>query len=271
MDAGIIGGVVLGIVLIFASIAANGGSIGSFVDLASVLIVVGGTVASAFVHFDIDQMKRLGALLRVAMTPPASTPAQIIRQMVRLAEKARREGLLSLEDETADLADPFLEKGLNLVVDGTDPETVRQILDIELTFLEERHRIGRQIFEHMGAMAPAFGMVGTLIGLIIMLGHLDEPDMIGPAMAVALITTFYGVLIANLICIPIAGKLELRSNHEVLLGEMKIEGILAIQAGENPRIVEHKLQAFLAPRQRLDGSELRQRQGVEQVVSSSVR
>ena len=154
---------------------------------------------------------------------------------------------MALEEEADNLDDAFLQKGIRLVVDGTDPETVRQILDIEVTFLEERHQSGQQVFEFMGQVAPAFGMVGTLVGLIIMLGHLDEPSMIGPAMAVALITTFYGVVLSNLVFLPIAGKLRVKSAEEVLLREMMIEGILSIQAGENPHIVEQKLESFLAP------------------------
>lgn len=214
-------------------------------------------------------------VLGVALFRKKPTPQQTIRLLVDLAQKARREGLLALDEEAEELDDYFLRKGLRLVVDGADPETVRQILDIEITFLEERHQSGQRIFDHLGAVAPAFGMVGTVIGLIIMLGNLDNPESIGPAMAVALITTFYGVVLANLIFLPIAGKLRVISDEEVLMREVMIEGILSIQAGENPYIVEQKLESFLAPDQR---PSLHQEQNAQQeqedeegVAATSVR
>jgi chemotaxis protein MotA len=153
-----------------------------------------------------------------------------------------------LEDAAYQVEDDFLKKGILLIVDGTDPELVRNILETELAFLEDRHKTGQSIFETMGALAPAFGMIGTLIGLIRMLRNLNNPEAIGPGMAVALLTTFYGALLANLVFIPVAGKLKIRSNEEILNKEVMIEGMLSIQAGENPRIIEEKLKAFLAPK-----------------------
>lgn len=275
MDLGIIAGIAAGITLILTGIAVNSGSVAAFWDWAAILIVVGGTFASAFVHFRTSQMFGAVKVLGVALFRKKPTPQQTIRLLVDLAQKARREGLLALDEEAEELDDYFLRKGLRLVVDGADPETVRQILDIEITFLEERHQSGQQIFDHLGAVAPAFGMVGTVIGLIIMLGNLDNPETIGPAMAVALITTFYGVVLANLIFLPIAGKLRVISDEEVLMREVMIEGILSIQAGENPYIVEQKLESFLAPDQR---PSLRQEQNAQQeqedeegVAATSVR
>lgn len=229
-----------------------GGSPFSFYDVGSILIVLGGTVSSTLISFKLDQSLNALRLIRVALTGRTLSPGDAIRLLVRFAERARREGLLAMEDDAENLDDAFLKKGMRLVVDGTDPETIRQILDIELTFLEERHRSGQQFFEYMGAVSPAFGMVGTLIGLIIMLGNLDEPQTVGPAMAVALITTFYGVLSANLVFIPIANKLRVKSEEEIFLREIMIEGILSIQAGENPHIVEQKLESFLSPKARLE-------------------
>lgn len=275
MDLGIIAGIAAGITLILTGIAVNSGSVAAFWDWAAILIVVGGTFASAFVHFRTSQMFGAVKVLGVALFRKKPTPQQTIRLLVDLAQKARREGLLALDEEAEELDDYFLRKGLRLVVDGADPETVRQILDIEITFLEERHQSGQQIFDHLGAVAPAFGMVGTVIGLIIMLGNLDNPETIGPAMAVALITTFYGVVLANLIFLPIAGKLRVISDEEVLMREVMIEGILSIQAGENPYIVEQKLESFLAPDQR---PSLHQEQNAQQeqedeegVAATSVR
>jgi len=273
VDLGIIGGIVAGLVMMAVAIVQSGGTLVTFLNLSSILITLGGTIASAFVHFRVDEMTGVLRLLRIAMGGRTQSPREVIRMLVNFAGKARREGLLALDDEAENLDDPFLKKGLRLVVDGTDPETVRQILDIEVTFLEERHQSGRRIFEHMGAVAPAFGMVGTLIGLIIMLGQLDEPDTIGPAMAVALITTLYGVVLSNLIFIPIAGRLKVKSEEEVLLRELMIEGVLSIQAGENPHIVEQKLESFLAPKARLSSDQVEQpaEAGAERMVASGAR
>ncbi|NLL41740.1 MAG: motility protein A, partial [Firmicutes bacterium] len=171
--------------------------------------------------------------------------------LVDFAETSRREGLLALEEKAQAIDEPFLQKGIQLVVDGTDAELVRNILEIELIFLEERHRLGQKIFEQMGALSPAYGMIGTLIGLIAMLGALDNPDQIGMGMAVALITTLYGSVASNLIFLPLAGKLGIKSDEEILLKQVMIEGILSIQAGENPRIVEEKLKSFLSPAERV--------------------
>lgn len=274
MDLGVIGGIVAGIVMMYIAIVLNGGSLDLFWDIGSVLITVGGTVAATLVHFKPSQVAAVFQMTRVALFRATRSPAEAIQLLVHFAAKARREGLLALEEEAENLDDPFLQKGIRLVVDGTDPETVRQILDIEVTFLEERHQSGQQVFEFMGQVAPAFGMIGTLIGLIIMLGFLDEPDKIGPAMAVALITTFYGAVLSNLVFLPIAGKLRVKSAEEVLLREVMIEGVLSIQAGENPHIVEQKLEAFLAPgarpsRNRRSGEEATA--GAERMVASSVR
>lgn len=257
MDFGIALGVILGVGLIYLGIYLNGGGVGMFLNLPSFLIVLGGTVASTLINFKFEQVKGVLRLLWIALTGQGTSPSEAIRLLVGFAEKARREGLLAMEEEAEELEDHFLKKGIRLVVDGTDPETVRQIMDIELTFLEERHRAGHQIFDHMGAMAPAFGMLGTLVGLVIMLGHLDNPDQIGPAMAVALITTFYGLILANLVFIPIAGKLRVKTEEEILLREVMIEGILSIQAGENPHIVEQKLHSFLPPKDRRSVTEER--------------
>jgi len=269
MDFGIIIGIVAGFVLIFMGIATNGGSVMAFLDAPSLLIVLGGTISSTLVNYKFDQVIGVINLARVALFGGGQSLRDAIHLLVSFAEKARREGLLAMEEEAEQLEDHFLRKGIRLVVDGTDPETVRQILDIELTFLEERHRSGQQIFDHMGAMAPAFGMAGTLIGLIIMLGNLDDPDTIGPAMAVALITTFYGVLLANLVFIPIAGKLRVKSEEEILLREVMIEGILSIQAGENPHIVEQKLESFLSPHVRAKLAEVPEEESPTEGMATS--
>lgn len=231
-------------------VIAGGGIFTSFLSASSLAIVVGGTIAALFVQYPLSAILRLPRIAKHAFVGKTWSPNELINLMVGFAQKARREGLLALEEEAAQVDDDFLKKGIQLVVDGTDPELVRNILEVELNFLEERHKIGQGMFYMMGATAPGFGMIGTLIGLIIMLGELDKPETVGPAMAVALITTLYGSVLSNLVFNPIAGKLAGRSADEVLVKEVIIEGILSIQAGENPRIVEEKLKAFLSPASR---------------------
>lgn len=249
MDSASLLGIGVGVALLFWAILL-GGSLGAFWDLPSVMITLGGTMAATLIAYPMHQVMGVMRVVKKAFVKTGAESSEIINTLVRFAEKARREGLLALEEEAANLHEPFLQKGIQLVVDGSDADLVRSILQTELSFLEERHKSGASMFETMGALSPAFGMIGTLIGLIQMLGNLDRPEMIGPGMAVALITTFYGALLAYLLFIPIAGKLKVRSSGEILIKEVMIEGILSIQAGDNPRIVEEKLKAFLSPQAR---------------------
>lgn len=244
MDISSLLGILLGTVLLIIGMMMEG-DLRVFWSLSSVLIVFGGTFASVMINFTMDQIKSVFSLLKVAFTSNTNVRSQeIISTLVHFAEVSRREGLLSLEERAQAVDEPFLQKGIQLVVDGTDPELVRNILEIELISLEERHSIGHRIFAQMGAWAPAYGMIGTLIGLIVMLSELNNPDMIGSGMAVAMITTFYGSVASNLIFLPIAGKLRIKTEEEILMKQIMIEGILSIQAGENPRIVEEKLKSF---------------------------
>lgn len=239
-------GAVFGIVIIVVSILFQG-NLSAFWSVSSLFIVLGGTLAATLINFPLPQVVGTVKIMRIAFNNHPTEPGEIIGTLVAFAEKARREGLLALEAEAEVLDEPYLKKGIELIVDGTDPELVRNILETELNFVEERHKQGAYIFESMGASAPAFGMLGTLIGLILMLTKLDDPSAIGPGMAVALITTFYGSLFANLFFLPIAGKLKIRSGEEILNKELMLEGILSIQAGENPRIVAEKMKSFLNP------------------------
>lgn len=216
-----------------------------FLDAPSILIVLGGTIAATLVAHPMEQLRLIIPLTRAALVKGEQTAEGVIPMLVHFAEKARREGLLAMEEDAATLDDPFLRKGIQLVVDGVDPEVVRNVLEIEIQFLEERNASGRRLFQSMGAYAPAFGMIGTLIGLIKMLADLTDPDGIGAGMAVALITTLYGALLANLVFLPMETKLRVRSEEEIFIKEVMVEGILSVQAGENPRIVEEKLRAFL--------------------------
>ena len=249
MDLATIIGIVLGIALIMAAILTQG-SLLIFWSLSSVLIVVGGVIAATLINYPLAHIVSVMKVVKVAFKGDVQRPVEVILQLVSLAEKARREGLLSLENEVDEYEDEFMKKGIHLVVDGTEPDLVRNILETEITMMEERHKTGAGIFEAMGASAPAFGMLGTLIGLILMLKKINDPSSLGPGMALALITTFYGMLLANLIFLPIAGKLRLRNSEEILNKEIIIEGVLSIQAGENPRIVSEKVKAYLHPREK---------------------
>ena len=203
-------------------------------------------LASNTVNSFVAGLKSIGLVFKMS----ADNVPEIIQKIIDLSNVARKEGLLSLEEAAGDIADPFLQKGILLVVDGTDPELVRAIMETELVSVEGRHKDKIGFWEDLGAMGPAWGMIGTLIGLINMLKALDDPSAIGPAMAVALITTLYGSLLANWICAPVASKLKKKNADEMLVKEIEIEGLLSIQAGENPRVIEEKLKSFLAPADR---------------------
>lgn len=267
MDVSLVLGLLIGIGLLIGSIVVQG-PLGAFLDLSSVMITIGGSIAALMVNFPLAELARIWAIFKIALANQEHDPHEIIETLVRFAEVSRREGLLALEERSQELDDPFLQKGIQLVVDGTDPELVRSILEFELAYMEERHDVGRQMFEQLGAYSPAFGMIGTLIGLIMMLQQLDDPSSLGGGMAVALSTTLYGVVLANLVFLPIAGKLKIKSDKEILIKEIMIEGILSIRAGENPRIVEEKLKAFL-PRYRIIAHGETYEQVVEEVRTSA--
>ncbi len=250
MDIATIGGIVLGMVLVIWGIISGGSSLGSFVDTGSILIVIGGGFAGTIVAFPLSSTTNVGKVFMKTIKNNTFETGDIISRVISLANTARREGLLALEEATSDIEDPFLKKGVMLIVDGTDPELVKSILETELSTLQDRHAAGKGYLDTLGALMPAFGMIGTLIGLVAMLSNLSDPSSIGPAMAVALLTTFYGSLFANLFWIPMGQKLGVKSAEEQLIKQIMIEGLLSIQAGENPRIIEEKLKVFLPPRVR---------------------
>ncbi len=249
MDLTTILGVITGVGLVIGAIASGKGGM-FFIDLPAAMIVVGGTLGATLINFRMNDMLSVFQVLRKVFTSTQVSNTDMIANLVRLAEKARREGVLSLEKELPDLHDDFVRKGIQYAVDGAEPETIRVILESELVSLEERHKLGQGIFISMAQTAPAFGMIGTLIGLIQMLRSLQDPSMLGPGMATALVTTFYGAMLAYLFFTPVAGKLANRSKEELLQKELIMEGILAIQSGDNPRIVREKLMSFIAPANR---------------------
>lgn len=252
MDIATIVGFVAGSTIIVVAILL-GGNLGAFLDVQSAAIVVGGTFATTLIHFPLRDFLGVFSTVRQAFTERDTNPLDIIERLVGFAVIARREGILALESHAANASDPFLQRGVQLAIDGTAPELIKDILTTELAFMESRHAIGQSILSCMAAFAPAFGLIGTVIGLILMLTSMSDPSQIGQGMAVALLTTLYGVILANLVFIPLSGKLKVRSAGELLIKEIIVEGILSIQSGDNPRIVEQKLAAFIAPalRQRI--------------------
>ena len=250
MDLGTIGGLVAGAALIIIAMAGSGSPLGQFFDPGSILMVIGGSFGALLIANPLSRvlgiMKYINKITRV----PNYGEEKIITTLVNFSEKARREGLLALEDDLEEVEQEFLRKGIQFVVDGTDPEIIKTMLFNELNQQQERHDAGIGLFSTWGSLAPAFGMIGTLAGLIGMLANLDDPDAIGSGMALALITTFYGSIFANLVLIPISKKLQDRDKDETLVNEIMIEGILSIQSGDNPRILESKLISFLPPARR---------------------
>lgn len=249
LDFSTLFGLLMGLGLIVWAILIGGNPM-VFWDFDSVLIVLGGVITGCVVHFSlrdlIDMIKHTGKAFRAHKYDPL----EMIDTIVSFAEKARREGLLSLEDDTHHLENDFLKKGIQLVVDGTDPALVRDIMETRLVFEEEGSKFYQDMYKFLANIAPAYGMLGTLIGLIQMLKTLDDPGKIAAGMGTAIITTLYGSFLANFLFIPLAGKLKVITDKEVLMKELMIEGLLSIQAGENPRIVEEKLKAFLSPARR---------------------
>lgn len=229
---------------------ASGGNMGAYIDIPSVMITIGGALGATIISNPSDRLKSMGGGLRSVFISHEPDLVAMVQMIVSFAEKARREGLLALEGDVAEVDNDFLKKSIQLVVDGTDPELVRAILDTEIGVFEDRHSANKSVFDTLAEFGPSFGMIGTLIGLIAMLGNLQDVSALGPGMAVALITTMYGSMMANMFAIPVGKKLAARSAQEVKAMELMVEGILAIQAGENPRIVEEKLKVYLPPRMR---------------------
>lgn len=247
MDIGTVVGLLVAIVAITVSILLGGGNLAALVNLPSILVVFGGTIGAIVCAFPMAKVLKLHTVILKSVFTVTVDPAETIRDLVRYAEVARREGILSLENMIGEMKDPFIVRGIKMAVDGTDPELIKTIMDTELEALIERHADGKKMLDNMGKYAPAFGMIGTLMGLIFMLQNMDDPSAIGPGMAVALITTLYGALIANVVTGPISDKLAARDAEEILIKTVIIAGVMSIQSGDNPRVVESKLMTFLPP------------------------
>ncbi len=248
MDLASIVGLVVALALMIYGMGLD--QVGSFLHTPSALITFGGALGAILASNTIKSfLSGLKTFLLIFKSPKQSE-TETIKSIIELSNLARREGLLALEESANSLDDEFMKKGIMLIVDGTDPELVRSILEAELVNVDSRHQENIGFWKNLGAMGPAWGMIGTLIGLILMLKDLSDPDSIGPNMSVALITTLYGSVLANWICSPVAAKLDKLNSLETMLKEVMIEGILSIQAGENPRVIEEKLKSFLSPKDR---------------------
>jgi len=256
MDVTTIGGLILGFVMMgcavaFMGMSGEGGiNLAGFIDPPAIMMVLGGGMAVMLVGFPLPRVLSMFPIAKKLFFRKKEKPSELIQGVVKLAEVARRDGLLALEDKTKDIKDPFVAMGIQMAVDGIKPEIVEEIMRTEIESMETRHNEGRKGLEPIGRCGPAFGMIATLLGLVMMLGNLSNAASIGPSMAVALIGTLYGAVTANLVCIPMAEKLACLNHEEVLIKEIVLRGVLSIQSGDSPRVVEQKLITFLPPKMR---------------------
>ena len=245
-------GLILGVVLLILGMAIGGNSLLIFLNIPALFITVGGSIAALLVNYSATEIKDIGKLFGQSLKENKFSGIDLIIQFTHFSKKARREGLLSLENDIAILEDDFMKKGLQMVVDGFEADAIKEILELEIDEMENRQEKGATIFKAWGSYAPAFGMIGTLIGLIQMLAGLNELSAIAAGMAKALVSTFYGAIIAYLFCNPISQNLLVKSSKEAAFRGMILEGILSIQEGVNPRIIEEKLSTYLSPKDRLE-------------------
>jgi chemotaxis protein MotA len=245
---------IIGIIIAFVGLAVaatmEGSQLPAFMNIPALILILAGTFGATFAGTTMDHFKKAPTLYKKAFSGETYDLKVVVEQMIGFAERARREGLLALEDEIPEIDDAFTRKGLQLVVDGTDPELVREILENEIDGMAARHALGAQPFEKAGGFAPTIGIIGTVMGLVHVLQNLSSPDTLGPAISGAFIATLYGVASANIVFLPLANKLKLLSHEEQDLRALALEGILAVQAGDNPRVVADKLLAFVPPAER---------------------
>jgi chemotaxis protein MotA len=229
---------------------ALGVGIGPYIDIPSVLIVIGGSIGALFIGFKMEQMKKMFGFFMISIKPPKQDLPALIAKLIDFAVTARKEGILSLEGPLKNEENIFLQNGLMMAIDGQEPDIIRDMLDIEIEQMSTRHKGNLAMFDMWANFSGAMGMIGTLIGLVAMLLNMSDPSAIGPAMAVALLTTLYGALIGNTVGGPVANILSVRNDEEVLQNQLILEGIMSIQAGDNPRNMEAKLLSFLPPAER---------------------
>ncbi len=252
MDIATVLGMVIAALAVGAAIVFTGGNPLALIDIPSILLVFGGATGAVIAAFPLARTLSMPKLVMKAMLNTSTDPSLAIQDLVKYAEIARREGILSLENHVQDMKDEFIVRGVKMAIDGTDPELIKVIMETELEGLMERHAQGKMFLDQLAKYAPAYGMIGTLVGLVFMLGSMDDPANLGAAMAVTLITTLYGSLIANCFAGPLSDKLYLKDQEEVLLKTIIIAGVMAIQSGDNPRVVESKLLTYLPPARRAE-------------------
>lgn len=252
MDQALLIGILGACGLIAGAIMLAGASFASFWDSPSVVMVLGGAVMATLTAFPMKVVLMVPKVMLKALFPKTPEAEPVINQLVQFAEIARKDGILALESRMSEVGDPFLKNGLQMAIDGTDAAVMEAVLRTEIESLAGRHKTGKGILDTLNKYAPAWGMIGTLVGLVIMLGNMSDPNAIGPGMAVALLTTLYGAMLSNMICSPMGDKLAFFSKKELEVREIVVRGILAIQAGDNPRVIEQKLKTFLPPSQRGD-------------------
>jgi len=251
MDIATILGVILGFVVIIGTIAFESkGGMGIFFNIPAIAIVVGGMTCATMIHFSMKQFMGIFSVIKKTLLHKTIPPQELIQKMVNYSAINRRDGALSLEKEIPNIKNQFLSRGVQMLVDGSEEEAIHELLDLEIQYMEERHSMGKKILDFMGASCPSFAMVGTLIGLISMLSKMESPEEIGAGMAVALVCTFYGALLANLVFLPLGGKLGQHSKAEKISMEMIVEGICAIAKGDSPTAVREKMQAFISVKRR---------------------
>ncbi|MCL6582424.1 MAG: MotA/TolQ/ExbB proton channel family protein [bacterium] len=250
MDIATVSGIASAFALVVIAIFM-GGSLMIFVDIPSVMITVGGTIGVSLIHYPLGDILGVMKVVKNTFFSKTHNPQELIKKIIEMASLARKEGLLALQNTAKSLEDPFIRVGIQGLVDGLEPEAIRQILNTDIEQMEDRHSHGAEILTSMAAYAPAMGLIGTLIGLVQMLQNLNDPSKIGPGMAVALLTTFYGAIMANMVFLPLSGKLKTRSSEEAQYRQIALEGIISISTGTNPRIIEQKLHAFLPPKMRI--------------------
>jgi chemotaxis protein MotA len=247
MDIASLIGLLIALVMMAASVVLSGGSFASFWDTAAVLMVFGGTLGAMMICFSLRNVMNFPRVVRKVFFNRPINQRELVDQMVKLSEIARKEGLLALEGRLEAIQNPFIKLGVQMAVDGTRPEVIEDVMKNDIDCVLLRHRDGKSMIDQIGRFGPAFGLIGTLLGLIIMLGNMSDPATIGSGMAVALITTLYGAVLSNAMFLPFSEKLSSITKNEILGREIILRGILAIQSGENPRIVEQKLSTFLPP------------------------
>jgi chemotaxis protein MotA len=250
MDIASVIGVICAVLLIIGSILMGTAPFTAFIDIPSMLVVCGGSIAAGLICFPLRTMIGSPKVILKTVLNKSEDKLKLIKQLVALAETARRDGLLALESKISEIENPLVKTGIQMAVDGSTPEVVEQVLRTEADALAARHREGKAIMDQMGRFAPAYGMIGTLLGLIMMLADMSDPSKLGAGMAVALITTLYGAIMANVFFCPFAEKLGMLSRTELTTIEIAIRGVMAIQSGESPRAIEQKLRTFLPPKQR---------------------